>query len=152
MTGYVIQSPGDNTDVRSRYGAHWGNYNVARDQLEAALMSPGPGRLVDPYNPALSWDGYNGAEVLFMCERYSIVEDRQKGGFASIEMSFVEAGVPGNTFTDVFSAAAVQQIMLQTLLAASAQLNQQLAAANTPGASLQELNQFVGQTLQFQQQ
>jgi hypothetical protein len=144
ITGYLIQAPNwkpppgsdvadgtypaaanspDNAPMAS-------DYADARDMLEAALMSPGAGRLVDPYNPQLNVQGYYGQDILFFCERYSIVESRERGGFCTVEMSFVEAGIPGNTVVDYFSAAGVQQIMLRLLQNAADQLNQQQQTIN----------------------
>jgi len=137
MTGYLIQAPrktnatGD-TDIQ--YGPMWRDYDQQRDLLEAALMSPGPGVLQDPYNPRLAWTGYGNAPPMFMCERYSIIEQREKGGFCMLEMSFVEAGIPGNNVQDAFSVAAVNQIVATLLLAAARQLNQQQSVANDPNA------------------
>jgi hypothetical protein len=144
ITGYLIQAPNwkpppGSTIADGTYPAAANSpdnapmasdYADARDMLEAALMSPGAGRLVDPYNPQLNVQGYYGQDILFYCERYSIVESRERGGFCTVEMSFVEAGIPGNTVVDYFSAAGVQQIMLRLLQNAADQLNQQQAAAN----------------------
>jgi len=143
MTGYLIQAPRNPNSVRfediyyggSRDSLMPRDYDLARDNLEAALMSPGPGVLVDPYNPRLSWIGYGGSQVKFMCERYSIIEQREKGGFCMLEMSFVEAGIPGNAGPDQFSAAAVQMIIQRVLQAAAAQANQQQSVVNDPNVT-----------------
>src|SRR5215469_10700811 len=74
MTGYLIQAP--TKDIQ--YGPMWSDYSYQRDLLESALLSPGPGVLEDPYNPTLAWAGYGNAAVMFMCERYSIIEQREK--------------------------------------------------------------------------
>jgi DNA circularisation protein N-terminus len=129
MTGYLIQAPGNPSGVQAGQINYRGpmprDYDIARDMLESALMAPGPGVLEDPYDPALAWTGYEGKQVLFYCERYSIIEQRERGGFCQIEMSFVEAGIPGNSVTDQYTAAAVQQVVARTLEAAAAQLNNQ---------------------------
>jgi hypothetical protein len=163
VTGYLIQAPKDpvkNDDANYYYHEMYRDYDLNRDALEAALMSPGPGTLQDPYNPRMSLPGYStgqtsgtptndswqaylanlegttspisniqggGGGLQFMCERYSIIEQKDKGGFCTIEMSFVEAGIPGNTFTDEFAAAALQMVALDTLKRAGTQLNSDLS-------------------------
>jgi len=138
MTGYLIQAPGlgPNEPAGSTYYGLDRDYGVARDRLEAALMSPGPGVLRDPYNPQFftTLAGYTGATPTFMCERYSIVEQREKGGFCQIEMAFVEAGLPGNVgqpapTTQVTNAA--DQTTSNTATATDAQ-QQQLQAPTAP--------------------
>jgi DNA circularisation protein N-terminus len=138
ITGYLIQAPRNPRGGRD-VDTHWQDmdrdYDVARDKLEAVLNSPGPGRLVDPYNPRLTLPGYgtgNNGAFLFMCERYTIIESRERGGFCSLEMSFVEAGIPGNQDTDENTAAAVRQIALKMAAAAAEQLDEaQVKAGNT---------------------
>jgi hypothetical protein len=119
MTGYLIQAPRSDALYRGMDR----DYDIARDRIEQALMAPGPGHLVDPYNPRFyppsqtslslqninqalagtaeggnqsQWlPGYSPTQNLqFFCERYSIVESRERGGYAAIEMSFLEAGLP----------------------------------------------------------
>lgn len=129
ITGYLIQAPKDpskDDDANYHYHEMYRDYDLNRDALEAALMSPGPGTLQDPYNPRLSLNGYNGTDLMFMCERYSIIEQKDKGGFCTVEMSFVEAGIPGNTFTDEFAAAALQLVALDALKSAASKLNSDL--------------------------
>jgi len=129
MTAYLIQAPKNPTSTRDediQYGEMWRDYDVQRDLLERALMSPGPGVLRDPYNPDLNLPGYNGLPLTFMCERYSIIEERQKGGFCTIEMSFVEAGIPGNNFADEFTAAAVALAALRVVQQSAIQLKNRI--------------------------
>jgi hypothetical protein len=73
------------------------NYDDARDNLEQALLDGGPGLLIDPYDPRLALPGYGatGGALLFMCEKYTITESRERGGYCVVEMSFVEYGSPG---------------------------------------------------------
>jgi len=143
ITGYLIQAPRNPTSVAfedinyAPFGQEGvmlmpRDYDLARDNLEAALLSPGPGVLNDPYNPRLSLGGYGNTIPLYMCERYSIIEQREKGGFCMVEMSFVEAGIPGNNAPDQASMAALQavQVVQSLYRAASAQLNKQLMIAN----------------------
>jgi hypothetical protein len=107
ITGYLIQAPTDPSRSGPAYEIYHGmprDYDNARDLLESKLMEKSPGRLLDPYNPNLQIAGatmYGGPlgttnPLLFMCERYTIIESREKGGFCQVEMAFVEAGIPGN--------------------------------------------------------
>jgi prophage DNA circulation protein len=74
ITGYVIMSP-QNPD-----------YTQDRDALKTALEQDGPGTLV---HPSL------GTEKV-MVDQYSVTENREKGGMATFEMVFLEAGAPGD--------------------------------------------------------
>jgi hypothetical protein len=120
MTGYLLMAPNyTNSSFYGGGGAIEGtrmrsNYDEARDNLEEALLSGGPGRLIDPYNPRLFGSGYglNSLPLQFMCEKYTITEARERGGYCVIEMSFVEYGQPGmqlsvfvNTVEDVKTKA-----------------------------------------------
>jgi prophage DNA circulation protein len=136
ITGYVIQRwpngpkilPGSQTlaytaDVgtQGNIGNMPYNYDEARDNLIAALESLGPGRLVDPYNNRI------GPE-LFQCERYSLTESRERGGYAQFEMAFVEAG--GATFMPIQNTASV---VANTAAAAVASAANQLNSGLGPG-------------------
>jgi hypothetical protein len=64
------------------------SYNVTKRALISALDNSEGGVLVDPYL----------AEPLnCICERYTVSETRERGGYCAFEMSFVELGSPGNT-------------------------------------------------------
>jgi prophage DNA circulation protein len=89
MTGYVIEM-----DRRNEL-----NYQVAKNRLIRALESEDAGQLRDPYMPAT--EHLEFAALLFMCERYTVTETRERGGYAQFEMMFVEAGVAGNSFSRV---------------------------------------------------
>src|SRR5262245_37060365 len=103
------------------------DYDTARDQLEARLMEKSPGVLLDPHNPELTLTGYTGqGPLLFMCERYTIVESRERGGFATLDMSFVEAGIPGNNQPQVDTAGSVNTAADAATDAAGQSLDQQL--------------------------
>jgi hypothetical protein len=103
MTGYLLMAP--NYPESDFYKQMKSNYDEARDDLEEALISGGPGTLIDPYNPRIGAGGLAG--MRFMCEKYTITEARERGGYCTIEMSFVEYGSPGllqsivNTVYDV---------------------------------------------------
>jgi prophage DNA circulation protein len=88
------------------------SYHIQKSALIAALDAEDAGPLVDPYLPINDYLGYSGP-VLFVCERYSVTEARERGGYAAFEMLFVEAGEPGNSLDihdpaqDVNAAAAL---------------------------------------------
>jgi hypothetical protein len=144
MTGYLIMAPNwfppkgqSYTEPPTYGGDRWrhhftndqirmqSNYDAARDLLEDRLMSKSPGRLVDPYNPRLTgMAGYGAAgPLLFMCERYSITETRERGGFCSVEMAFVEGGIPGNMYVTVNTTFNVSQTADDATDAAATELN-----------------------------
>jgi hypothetical protein len=131
VTGYLIQSP--NWPTGASYYEMLSDYSDQRDSLEAALMDPVPGELRDPHTPYL---GVGYAPLLFMCEKYTIVEQREKGGFCSIEMSFVEAGVAGMSIQMQDTAGVVANAANNASTAVAAQANAQLGAVNQPGAAL----------------
>ncbi|HMF28118.1 MAG TPA: DNA circularization N-terminal domain-containing protein [Candidatus Cybelea sp.] len=120
ITGYVIQRWGS-----SPIGNMPPNYDVARDQLIRALESSGPGTLVDPYNNSIG-------PMQFQCERYSLTETRERGGYAQFEMAFVEAGEAAFTTVGTDTAATVNNAADNSRAAASTQLNQQMTVANNP--------------------
>lgn len=67
-------------------------YTVQRVRLLNALEQDDAGRLVHPvFAP--------GSGMLVLCERYSMVESRERGGYTQFEMQFAEAGSPGNSIT-----------------------------------------------------
>lgn len=74
------------------------NYHQAKRALVEALESQDGGPLVDPYLVA---------PLMAVCERYSVTETRERGGYCTLEMSFVELGSAGNSLaaTDTGSAA-----------------------------------------------
>jgi prophage DNA circulation protein len=67
------------------------NYHLEKEQLVAVLERPEAGSLVDPYMPTQT--------LTCVCERYSVTETRERGGYCTFEMSFVEVGKAGNTPT-----------------------------------------------------
>jgi len=132
ITGYVIQRwPAKQGNVN--YGNMPWNYDMARDRLIAALEDEGPGRLIDPYNNRI------GPEI-FQCERYSLTESRERGGYAQFEMAFVEAGasdlysfVDVDTRTEVIgSANASQDAVAQLLDREMAMINKQRPTPQLP--------------------
>ena len=120
ITGYVIQRWGS-----LPIGNMPPDYDVARDNLIAALESIGPGTLVDPYNNRIG-------PMVFQCERYSMTESRERGGYAQFEMQFCEAGV--GTFMPTFdTAAAIQSAAADAITAAAGMADTKQAAANALG-------------------
>lgn len=122
ITGYLLMAP--NWTASNTYYGMLSNYDEARDALEAALLSKSPGKLVDPYNPRLQMTGYGAAgPLLFMCERYTISESRERGGMCTLEMSFVEGGIPGNTYVTSDTIGAVNQAADNANNAAASETN-----------------------------
>jgi prophage DNA circulation protein len=72
------------------------NYLQPRDNLINALEAEGPGILICPTLPRMKC----------ACEGYSLEETREKGGYCTFDMQFVEEGVPG--FGVIFQAPAEQ--------------------------------------------
>lgn len=60
------------------------NFIFERDMLVMALEADGPGWLILP-------TGFNGC---VQCDVFNVIERREQGGMAEIEMTFVEAGQP----------------------------------------------------------
>jgi prophage DNA circulation protein len=75
-------------------------YQQRKEALLDALEQEGAGSLVDPYMPR---------DFQAMCERYSVTEVRERGGYCVFEMLFVEAGdsvqAGADTKGDVLSKA-----------------------------------------------
>jgi prophage DNA circulation protein len=63
------------------------SYHVPKRALMEALDSSKGGMLVDPYL---------ATPKKCICERYSVSETRERGGYCTFEMTFVEVGTPGN--------------------------------------------------------
>jgi prophage DNA circulation protein len=127
IVGYVLQAPILPREGRTRWGGSFINYDEQRDALCAVLDAQEPGVLSDPYNPRLTLAGYDsGNPLLFACERYTMSETRERGGYAQFEMSFVEAGIPGNRLeSGMNTVVQVAQAADAATKAAKDQLNQQ---------------------------
>jgi prophage DNA circulation protein len=87
------------------------SYNDAKRAL-MGVLDGGEGTLIDPYI---------GTPKKCICERYNVTETRERGGYCTFEMSFVEIGNPGNT---------PQQENTQSQVQSQAQTTGQQAAAN----------------------
>lgn len=122
ITGYVIQK--QSARMIPRGSAFSVDYDEARDRLIKALEAFGPGTLVDPYNNRVG-------PMIFCCERYSEVEQKDRGGYAQFDMSFVEAGLSTFPFTGLDTQAQVTQASDNSTNAAANQLNiQQMDATS----------------------
>ena len=73
------------------------SYNIIKRALMAALDSISGGMLIDPYL---------AIPKLCICERYSVSETRERGGYCTFEMSFTEVGSAGNMFAPINTANA----------------------------------------------
>lgn len=127
IVGYVLQAPIKPSNGRSFYRAHLINYDEQRDALCAVLDGEGPGPLSDPYNPRMFLAGYDAGNPLFFAvERYTMTESRERGGYAQFEMSFVEAGIPGNELqANINSVVALATAANAASKAAADKLNEQ---------------------------
>jgi len=118
IVGYVIQRhPGQ------MVGDMYNDYDQARDLLIQALEMPEPGVLVDPY-----WNRV-GPE-LYMCDRYSVTEARERGGYAQFEMSFIEAGEAAFGILYTNTAQLIDQAAYQSMFVTADQINNQLSVLN----------------------
>jgi hypothetical protein len=120
ITGYVLQCPPGNAR-----GSLSPDYDVNRDNLQNALLSPGPGTLIDPYNPILM-----GVGLLYMCDRFTDGERREQGGYAFFDMSFVEAGLAAFSVPSIATGLTVDRNANTASTAASGSLDSSLAHLN----------------------
>lgn len=90
------------------------NYHLEKEQLVAVLERPEAAQLVDPYLPT--------NPITCVCDRYAVTETRERGGYCTFEMSFVEQGRSANNPTPN-TASALQQQSSATGAAGVATLN-----------------------------
>jgi prophage DNA circulation protein len=95
MTGYLIGP----------------SYHTVKKDLIEALESSEGAPLMDPYLATAK---------ICICERYSVTETRERGGYCTFEMSFVEVGIPGN-FPEQVNSKQQLQNGAQTLAQTAAQ-------------------------------
>jgi prophage DNA circulation protein len=88
MTGYLIGP----------------NYHLTKRALVKALEGEG-GTLIDPYL---------AEPRKFICERFSVTETRERGGYCTFEMAFVELGSSGNTVQQTDSKAQTENKAVET--------------------------------------
>jgi prophage DNA circulation protein len=98
MTGYIIGP----------------SYHEGKRALMNALDSSEGGQLVDPYI---------GEPKMCICERYSVSETRERGGYCQFEMTFVDLGAPGNTPEKTDSQSQLQNQSQGTGQQAAGNLN-----------------------------
>src|ERR1044071_6558223 len=94
LSGYLVYRPGNPVY----------EYTSQRTELYNACEQDDAGTLVHPV--------FAPGGMLVMCERYTMTESRERGGFTQFEMQFVEAGaavlssgVSINTISNVISQA-----------------------------------------------
>jgi prophage DNA circulation protein len=75
-------------------------YTIQRQRLIKALEDDDLGTLI---HPTLCPGG-----MQVMCERYSMQESRERGGYTQFDMAFVQSGSPGNSIVSVNTSANVQ--------------------------------------------
>jgi prophage DNA circulation protein len=83
MTGYILGP----------------SYHLGKEALMAALDNREAAQLMDPYL---------AEPKMCICERYSVSETRDRGGYCQFEMSFVELGSPGNMPEQTNTGSQVQ--------------------------------------------
>jgi prophage DNA circulation protein len=69
-------------------------YTQQRIRLIKALEDDDVGKLIHPVH----------GEWQVMCERYTMTETRERGGYTEFSMSFVQAGSPGNSVVGINTA------------------------------------------------
>lgn len=98
MTGYLV-SP---------------DYHIDKRNLMRALDNSAGGTLIDPYL----------AEPLkCMCERYTVTETRERGGYCAFDMAFVELGSSGNSIEQTNTATDTENKAADTGAAAATTLD-----------------------------
>jgi len=101
------------------------DYHTRKRALMNALDSPEGATLMDPYL---------AEPKKCLCERYNVTETRERGGYCTFEMTFVEVGNPGNTPAQTNSAVNVGD-QAQTAGADAAQTANDQAAMIDQGAT-----------------
>jgi prophage DNA circulation protein len=96
------------------------DYIGPRDDLIDALEKEGPGQLIHPLLKPMQ----------VLCTNYTVTESRERGGYCSFEMMFVEAGSDAGTMPTQSTSAAASQAANSTSSAATARLNAQVSAFN----------------------
>jgi prophage DNA circulation protein len=98
MTGYLIGP----------------SYHIGKRSLIDALEGSTGAPLIDPYL---------AEPKICICERYSVTESRERGGYCAFEMAFVEVGSAGNTPQQVNSGQQLQDQAQHTGDSAAARLD-----------------------------
>lgn len=92
FSGYLIYSPSPKPGFAS--------YVQQRRDLIAALDQDDVGELRHPVLG--NWQ--------VICERYSMIETRQRGGYTEFDMSFVQSGSPGNSIISISTSGNVVEV------------------------------------------
>jgi prophage DNA circulation protein len=95
------------------------SYHVGKGALMRALDQEGGGQLIDPYLPLDSL----GYTPLFVCERYSYQESRERGAYVIFSMVFVEEGEAGNAQDIVDTADDLNNRAVAAVDASAADMN-----------------------------
>lgn len=72
------------------------SYDTTKRQLIAVLETSDGATLIDPYL---------ATPKTCICERYSVSETRERGGYCTFDMSFTEVGSPGNSLLQTDTAS-----------------------------------------------
>lgn len=104
FTGYIIMDDhGLYGDVRRSGGGAYPTIIAHRNALISALEQDGSGYLVHPTLSRSYSSNAPGASaggpMLVMCERYTVSETRERGGYYEFDMGFVEAGFVPRPYT-----------------------------------------------------
>jgi prophage DNA circulation protein len=75
------------------------SYHLQKQALIHALEDSEGGMLMDPYL---------AQPMMAICERYSVTETRERGGFCVFDMVFVEVGQPGNNVAGSNTSGVLQ--------------------------------------------
>jgi prophage DNA circulation protein len=131
INGYLIYSPIRMPDVLG-----------ARDNLIAALETPGQGLLILPTGLEEMYDEPPGA---VMVDTYSVIEHRERGGWCEFEMVFIEAGqtVSSQPVADTAANVLAQAQGLNSTAASSTDITSPAVGSVALGA--QNLPNFPGQ-------
>jgi prophage DNA circulation protein len=117
FSGYIIYKPFGGDQLQGNISGLRYDYVRRRLELQQALEKPDADYLVHPvFCP--------GQPLLVVCERYSMIENRERGGYTEFQMSFVEAGDPGNSITNQDFGALLKDASNSAMSSAAAFMNQ----------------------------
>jgi prophage DNA circulation protein len=97
------------------------NYHITKRALMKALDNSAGGTLIDPYL---------AEPLMCICERYSVSETRERGGYCVFEMAFVELGASGNTVEQVDSRSQTENKAAEVGASAAANVDVPLPDPN----------------------
>lgn len=96
------------------------NYIGPRDALIDALEKEGPGQLIHPLLRPMQ----------VVCTNYTVTETRERGGYCSFEMMFVEAGSDAGSSPSQATSASAQAAASAASASAAANFNSQVIGFN----------------------